>query len=82
MAQIKAALSAKAQGYGAIINGVLNIRTVSDSRNAAAVNAAHVCGYLVVANCDDPGCDCLVRLLQSARPDIAIVPVGVEVQNG
>lgn len=82
LAEIKAALSAKAEGYAAVIDGVLNVRTVADTRNGAAVNAAYICGYRVLQTCADPACDCLVRLLQSVRPDIRVVNVTVGVRDG
>lgn len=81
IARIKAGLSSTADGYAAVIDGVLNIRTVADSRNGAAVNAAYLSGYAVLRTCNDPGCDCLARLLQGVRPDIKIVPVTVGISD-
>lgn len=82
-AQLPAALAgrlaASATGYGAVIDGVLNIRTVTDTANHAAINALFLCGVFVQSTCGDPECDCMVRLLARLRPGDRIVPVAVEV---
>ncbi|MGA0615930.1 hypothetical protein [Paracoccus sp. KR1-242] len=78
---ISAALATTASGFGAVIDGVLNIRTVSETQNAAAVNAAHLKGLHVMLVCHDPDCACIVRAVIQRYPDIKIVPVRVEVQH-
>lgn len=62
-----------------MIDGVLNIRTVSDSRNAAAVNAMFVRGIIVQGRCRDTDCDCMVRALARLCPDVRLVAVTVGV---
>ena len=76
-----ARLATSATGYGAVIDGVLNIRTVTETPNAAALNALFLAGYRVLSNCTDTDCDCKVRLLAKVRPDIRIVSVAVEVRD-
>lgn len=51
------AMGTTAEGYGAIIDGILNIRTVTDTRGGAAMNALYICGYHVIG-CNDPECTC------------------------
>lgn len=72
-------LATSATGYGAVIDGVLNIRTVTDTRNAAALNALFVAGFRIASICQDRDCDCMVKALGALRPDIRILPVKVEV---
>lgn len=79
MQSITANLAKQGSGYAAIIDGVLNVRTVSDSEKGTALNALWAVGFYVQGNCQDPDCDCTIRLLQKARPDIRIVPVNVGV---
>ncbi|WP_333826897.1 hypothetical protein [Pararhodobacter sp.] len=71
-----------AHGHAAVIDGILNIRTVTDTRNAAALNALFITGTRIIPTCQDPECDCIVRLLAQMRPDIKIVAVSLEVNNG
>lgn len=80
--QMKAALSTTAAGYAAVIDGVLNIATVSDTENAAAFKAAVMQGIFLVGTCNDPTCDCIARGLERIRPNTRIVAVKVEVGNG
>lgn len=77
--QMKAALSTKAQGYAAVIDGVLNILKVSETENAAAFKAAMMSGIFMVGNCNDSACDCIARGLERLRPNIRIVAVQVGV---
>jgi len=79
---LTAALASTATGYGAVIDGVLNIRTVTETPNMAAVNAAYLKGFHIIATCTDPSCNCIVRALAERCPDVKIVPVLVEVQHG
>lgn len=79
---LAARLATTATGYGAVIDGVLNIRTVTETANLAAFNALIVCGYGVRTSCLDPDCDCKVRLLAQVLPAVQIVPVAVEVRHG
>lgn len=72
-------LATSATGYGAVIDGVLNIRTVTDTPNAAALNALYVCGIQIVSTCNDTDCDCMLKVAAHLRPDIKIVPVKIEV---
>ena len=74
-------LAISATGYGAVIDGVLNIRTVTDSPNAAALNALHFLGFRMVSNCADRDCDCMVTALARLAPDVRIVPVSVQTIN-
>lgn len=71
-------LATSSTGWGAVIDGVLDIRTVSDTARAVAVNAFAVSGVFAITPCDDPACDCLVKALEHMRPNIKIIPVKVE----
>lgn len=65
-------------GYGAVIDGVLDIRTVTETKNMAAVNALFMCGFGVATTCHDPDCDCKVKILEVMRPDVKLVAVKVQ----
>lgn len=65
-------------GYGAVIDGVLDVRTVSESKNMAALAALSCCGYGVATTCHDPDCSCKVDILKVMRPDVVLVPVKVQ----
>lgn len=80
--QMKAALATKAEGYAAVIDGVLNLATVSDTQNAAAVKAAVMQGIFLAGACNDPACDCMARGFERIRTNTRIVAVKVEVGNG
>jgi hypothetical protein len=75
-------LATTATGWGAVIDGVLNIRTVSDTVNAAALNALFVGGYRILSTCADTDCDCMVQVLGRLMPQVRLVRVKVEVENG
>lgn len=82
MADLAASLATSAMGYGAVIDGVLNIRTVSDSKNGAALNAIYVLGYRLASACVNPDCTCMVQALAQIAPGARIVPVTVGVSDG
>lgn len=71
-------LASSATGYGAVIDGGLNIRTVGETANMAALNALLVTGIRVSSTCRDPECDCIVRLAADLRPSVKVVAVSVE----
>lgn len=78
---LTARLSNSATGYGAVIDGVLNIRTVTETANMAAFNALFLCRIAVLSDCRDPDCQCKLDLLARLRPDVKIVPVDVKVTD-
>lgn len=84
MADVASALSERlatsATGWGAVIDGVLNIRSVTETANMAALNAFALLGF-AVGGCADPDCDCVLQALSKLRPDVRIVPVSVEVED-
>lgn len=80
-ASLSTRLAASATGYGAVIDGVLNIRTVSETPNMVALNALFLVGIHVQNPCQDLCCDCIVRIARQLRPDIWIVSVSVEVSE-
>ena len=73
-------LASSATGWGVVIDGVLNIRTVTDSRNGAAMNALYVGGARVLSICRDPDCDCMVKALAQHMPGARLVAVSVRVE--
>lgn len=75
-------LATTATGWGAVIDGVLNIRTVSDTANAAALNALFVGGFPILSTCVDTDCDCMVKALGRLMPKAQLVRVRLEVENG
>ena len=72
-------LATTASGFGAVIDGILDIRTVTEGANGAALNALHVKGFRVVSTCQDRDCDCMVKLLAQFAPDVQLVRVAVQV---
>lgn len=72
-------LATSATGWAAVINGTMDVRTISDGKNTAALNAMHACGFGVMTTCADPDCDCMVAVLAQHRPDVKLVRVQVEV---
>lgn len=71
-------LATSATGWGVVIDGVLNIRTVTETANAAAINALCIGGFRILSNCGDPDCDCMVKALEQLMPSARVVPVKVE----
>lgn len=82
MADLTASLATSAMGYAAVIDGVLNIRTVSEGEKAAALNAIYVLGYRIATTCVNPDCNCMVQALAQIAPGARIVPVTVGVSDG
>lgn len=80
-ANLKHRLATTASGFGAIIDGVLNVRTVTDSRKGAALNTIYAMGHSLVSSCVDPDCGCLEGTLADLFPDVRIVAVNVEVDH-
>lgn len=79
--QLTASMARTSAGYAAVIDGLLNVKTTSETANAAAFNALHLLGHgwrAVFSGCSDIDCDCKVRLLAEICPDVKIVPVKVE----
>ena len=75
-------LATSATGWAAVVDGVLNVRTVTETRNMAALNAIAVSGFRVVAVCQDPECDCMVKLMDKVLPGrVQLVPVAVRVEG-
>jgi len=72
-------LATSATGYSAVIDGILDIRTVTETPNAAALNALFAKGFRVASNCNDRDCDCMVKALARILPDVKIVAVSVQV---
>lgn len=75
-------LATSGTGWAAVIGGVMDVRTVSDSKNMCAYSAMMACGVYVINDCDDPDCDCKIRILQGFRPDVKLVPVKIEMSEG
>jgi hypothetical protein len=75
-------IATKATGYAAVINGALDVNTISVSRRLAAMKGLTIVGVhpLVVTHtdCQDPGCDCLEKWLGDAHGG-RIVSIKVEV---
>jgi hypothetical protein len=81
MEKLTASMATSASGYAAVIDGLLNVKTTSETANGAAFNALHLLGHgwrAVFSGCSDIDCDCKVRLLAELCQDVKIVPVKVE----
>lgn len=80
---LAARMASSATGWAAVIDGVLNIRTVGETANMAAVNALFISGFRVFSNCADPDCDCMVKALDRFMPNrVQLVRVKVEANYG
>lgn len=79
--QLQELMATTATGWAAVIDGVLNINTASHTKNAAALNALCVSGYLIASNCNDPDCDCKVNLLGRLMPAAKLVQITVKVDE-
>lgn len=64
-----------ATGFGAVIDGVLDIRTVSDSERVTAMRAMSARGIWCLP-CPDEGCDCMKKAAEALG--LKIVAVSVE----
>ena len=74
-------LATSATGWAAVIDGVLNVRTVTETQKSAALNAMAVSGFRVLAVCADPECDCMVKLMDKVMPGrVQLVLVAVQVE--
>lgn len=67
-----------ATGYAGVIDGVLDIRTVTDTRKGAAISSLLALGFMPVPICPDPDCDCLDRNLHKITDRVTLVPVSVQ----
>lgn len=77
--KLTARLASTSTGHAAVIDGILDVRSISDSPNRAALNALYLVGYQVRSNCTDPDCDCFIKALARIAPAVKILPVQVEV---
>lgn len=71
-----------ATGWAAVIDGVLDARTVTIDKRGAAINAFFAKGIMVIATCRDEDCNCMIEKLGHRFPSIKLVPVTVAVSNG
>lgn len=77
--KLKSSLAISATGWGAVINGTLDIRTITDEKKAAAHRALCIAtGTIVLSTCADPDCDCLIEILAEKFPAVKLVQVRVE----
>lgn len=76
-------LATTATGFACVIDGVLDVRTIADTAKDCAKRGIAVrfgpIAALLGSGCDDPTCDCTVRALTEACPDIKIVTVEIKV---
>lgn len=74
-------LAKTATGYAAVIDNVLNVKTVADTEKAAALNAIYATRASLAMICQDPDCGCIQRLVAQHFPQVRIVTVKVEVSD-
>ena len=76
-------IATTATGYAAIINGALDMTTISDSRRLAAMKGMTKAGVppaiVLLVDCKNDDCDCMEKKLADAFPGSRIVAVKVEV---
>lgn len=75
-------MATTATGWAAVIDGVLDARTVTIDKRGAAINAFLAKGVMVIATCRDDTCECMVEKLSERFPDIKLVRVTVGVAHG
>lgn len=76
---MKAGLARSGYGHAAVVDGVLDMRTVANGPNATALSVLTLNSYVVLRMCPDPFCDCVVKDLAKLLPAVSIVRVKVEV---
>lgn len=67
-----------ATGFAVVTDGVLDVRTVADSRRNAALRGLAMRNILAIP-CPDDACDCMVKVAEGFG--LKIVAVTVEVQG-
>lgn len=72
-------LASSATGYAVVKDGVLDVRTVTDTPGDSARVGFSLNGYVIHTNCTDPDCDCSVRIMPEVMPSAKVVRVKVEV---
>ena len=75
-------MSSSATGFAVVIDGILNIDTVSESPNIAAFIALPRSGHglvAMIAGCQDTDCDCRVKLMGQLMPTAKVVSVAIQV---
>lgn len=75
-------MATTATGWAAVINGVLDARTVTINKRSAAINAFLAMNIVVLGTCADEDCNCMIEKLGHRFPGIKLVPVTVVVSNG
>ena len=78
-ASLARGLANTATGWGVVIDGVLNIHTVTETRKGAAYNALFLSGVRAFGACNNPDCRCTEEALAKALPQARLVRVKVEV---
>lgn len=78
-ASISELLATTATGWCVVFDGIMDIRTMSDTGKTAALCGLAVCGYGIVDPCENEKCDCTIQILYKMVPNAKIVPVKVEV---
>lgn len=74
-------LDKTATGYAVVKDGLLDLRTVCETRNYAAANGIARYGTRILGLCRDPDCDCYVKAMKKLMPDARVVRVRVEVEG-
>lgn len=74
--KIAASMLTKTLGFAAVLDGVVNIRTVSDTAQGSALNMLFI-HNVVFSPCNDPKCNCTTKALNEVVPGAKIVPVEV-----
>lgn len=80
--EMKAGLARSGYGHAAVVDGVLDMRTVANGPNATALMVLTLNRYVVMRMCPDPFCDCVVEDLKKLLPAVSIVRVKVDVIDG
>lgn len=75
---LKADMATSAVGYAVVVDGVLNVNTVSESEVKAAQFELIGRGFLFIP-CDKPDCRCIVCMMEKTIPGAKIVTVVVAV---
>lgn len=77
--KLKSSFATSATGWGAVIDGMLDIRTIAEEKKLAAYNALIAkTNTIFVPTCRDPDCDCLIKILAEKFPAVKLVQVRVE----
>ena len=76
-------LATQATGFACVIDGVLDMRTISDTAKGCAARTIGLTmgplAAMISYRCQDPTCDCTVKALKTEVPNARLVAIEIKV---